>query len=103
LKEKKLRVLLAEGSSGRVAAALRVLYPEEQGIGPVLCQRLQRRMAVLNQDTGSRGRLELRIHAQFWSPRDASSFSQWLDTVEAGLRTGPAAVESRVPEAFTKG
>jgi diguanylate cyclase (GGDEF)-like protein len=63
--------------------------------GPVLCQRLQRRMAVLNQGTGSRGPLELRMNARFWSLRDAQSFSEWLDSLEAVLGTGPAAVESR--------
>jgi hypothetical protein len=31
LREKKLRILLAEGDSGKFATSLRALYPEEQG------------------------------------------------------------------------
>jgi GGDEF domain-containing protein len=69
--------------------------------GPVLCQRLQRRMAVLKQGTGSRGPLEVRMNAKFWSARDAILFSKWLDSVEAVLRTGPAALESRPQAAET--
>jgi diguanylate cyclase (GGDEF)-like protein len=88
------------GDSQFAALAIDAAEPS----APVLCQRFQRRMAVLNQDTSSCGPLELRMNAKFWSPRDAILFSQWLDLVEAGLRTGPAAVESRPPagEAITK-
>jgi GGDEF domain-containing protein len=88
------------GESQFAALAIDALEPS----GPVLCQRLQRRIAILNQDTGSSGPLELRMNAKFWSPRDAILFSEWLDSVEAGLRTGPPTVESQpqTGEAVTK-
>jgi diguanylate cyclase (GGDEF)-like protein len=85
------------GESQFAALAIDAVEPS----GPVLCQRLQRRMALLNQDTRLRAPLELRMNAKFWSPRDAITFSEWLDSVEAGLRTGPAAVESRPPTGET--
>jgi hypothetical protein len=71
----------------------------------VLCQRLQRRIAIGNQDSGSRAPLELRMNAKFWSTRDAILFPEWLDSVEAVRGTGPATVESRAPaaETITKG
>jgi diguanylate cyclase (GGDEF)-like protein len=85
------------GESQFAALAIDAVEPS----GPVLCQRLQRRMTVLNQDTDSRGPLELRMNVQFWSPRNANSFSEWLESVEAGLRSGAAIVESRAPTAET--
>ena len=89
------------GESQFAALAIDAVEPS----GPVLCQRLQRRIAVLNQDAGPRIPMKLRMNAQFWSPRNPIFFSGWLDLVEAGLRTGPPAVESRVPgaETFAKG
>ena len=89
------------GESQFAALAIDAVEPS----GPVLCQRLQRRIAVLNQDIGPWGPLELRMNVQFWSPREVISFSEWLDAVEAGLRTGPAGAESRAPtaETLTKG
>jgi diguanylate cyclase (GGDEF)-like protein len=89
------------GESQFAALAIDAVEPS----GPVLCQRLQRRIAVLNQDAGPQVSLKLRMNVQFWSPRDAISFSEWLDTIETGLRTGPPAVEYRAPavETFTKG
>jgi diguanylate cyclase (GGDEF)-like protein len=89
------------GESQFAALAIDAVEPS----APVLCQRLQRRMAVLNQDIDLRGALELRMNVKFWSPRNAILFSEWLDSVEAGLRNGPAAVESRpqAAETFTKG
>jgi diguanylate cyclase (GGDEF)-like protein len=79
------------GESQFAALAIDAVEPS----GPVLCQRLQRRLAMVNRDTLPRASLELRMNAQFWSPRDANSFSEWLGSVEAGLQTGPAAVECR--------
>lgn len=89
------------GESQFAALAVDAVEPS----GPVLCQRLQRRMAVLNQDTGQRSPLRLRMNAQFWSPRTTISFSEWLDAVEAGLRARPAAVEcpASAAETLTKG
>jgi diguanylate cyclase (GGDEF)-like protein len=56
---------------------------------PVLCQRLEKRIAVLNRDMGPWGPLELRRSARFWSPKDAITFPEFLDSVEAGLRAAP--------------
>jgi diguanylate cyclase (GGDEF)-like protein len=56
---------------------------------PVLCQRLEKRIAVLNRDMGPWGPLELRICARFWSPKEPLTFSEFLDSVEAGLRAAP--------------
>ncbi len=53
---------------------------------PVLCQRLEKRIAMLNRDKGPCGPLELRMNARFWSPKEAMTFSELLDSVEAGLR-----------------
>lgn len=69
--------------------------------GPVLCQRLQRRFEMLNLNTLPRAPLALRMNAKFWSPRDAIPFSEWLGSVETGLRTGPRAAESRPPAGET--
>jgi diguanylate cyclase (GGDEF)-like protein len=92
-------ILARLGESQFAVLAIDAVEPS----GPVLCQRLQRRMAVLKQDTG--GPLEVRTNAKFWSARDAILFSEWLDSVEAVLRTGPAALESRpqAAETLTKG
>jgi diguanylate cyclase (GGDEF)-like protein len=53
---------------------------------PVLCQRMEKRIAVLNRERGPRGPLELRICARCWSPKETITFSEFLDSVEAGLR-----------------
>jgi PleD family two-component response regulator len=53
---------------------------------PVLCQRLEKRIAILNRDIGPWGPLELRMCARFWSPKESLPFSELLDIVEAGLR-----------------
>jgi PleD family two-component response regulator len=57
---------------------------------PVLCQRLEKRIAVLNRDMGPWGPLELRMNARFWSSKEAITFSEFLASVEAGLRAVPA-------------
>jgi diguanylate cyclase (GGDEF)-like protein len=56
---------------------------------PVLCQRFEKRIAMLNRDMGPWGPLELRMSARFWSPKEATTFSEFLDSVEAGLRSEP--------------
>ena len=53
---------------------------------PVLCQRLEKRIAMLNRNRGPWGPFELRMSARFWSPKEAMAFSEFLDSVEAGLR-----------------
>jgi diguanylate cyclase (GGDEF)-like protein len=57
---------------------------------PVLCQRLEKRIAMLNCDVGPWGPLELRMSVRFWSPKEATRFSEFLDCVEAELRHPPA-------------
>jgi PleD family two-component response regulator len=67
---------------------------------PVLCQRLEKRIAILNRDRGPWGPLELRMTARFWSPKEAAPFTEFLDSVEAGLRLPaiPFANEARSPK-----
>lgn len=60
---------------------------------PVLLQRLRKHLEALNREAGLPGQLELRMVARFW-PRSADgTFANFLDEVEAGLRTS-----STVPE-----
>lgn len=70
------------GESQFAALAIDAVEPS----GPVLCQRLERRIAALNQGIGPWGPLEIRLTAGFWSPGQAISFGKLLDGVEAGLR-----------------
>jgi diguanylate cyclase (GGDEF)-like protein len=56
---------------------------------PVLRQRLETRIAMLNRDIGPWGPLELRMNARFWSSKEPKTFSELLDSVEAGLRSSP--------------
>lgn len=67
---------------------------------PVLCQRLEKRITVLNRDMGPWGPLELRMRARFWSPKETITFSEFLESVEAGLRLLP--VQSAVGTAPRK-
>jgi two-component system cell cycle response regulator len=73
------------GESQFAALAVDAVEPS----GPVLRQRLEKRIAALDGDSGPGGSLELRISMGFWSPKDASGFSEFLDSVETGLRTAP--------------
>ena len=70
------------GESQFAALAVDAVEPS----APVLRQRLEKRIAVLNRDMGSWGPLELRMSARFWSPKEATVFSDFLDGVEAELR-----------------
>jgi diguanylate cyclase (GGDEF)-like protein len=74
------------GDSQFAALAINAIEPS----GPVLCQRVERRIAVLNRELGSRGPLEVRLNAGFWSPVDARPFPELLDAVESGLRAARA-------------
>jgi diguanylate cyclase (GGDEF)-like protein len=56
---------------------------------PVLLQRLRMHIAALQRDCGPGGPLELGMHARFWSPKDTSTFAEFLDSVETGLRLSP--------------
>ena len=70
------------GDSQFAALAIDAIEPS----GPVLCQRLERRIAMLNKDIGPWGPLELRLSVGFWKAGDAARFPEFLDRVEAGLR-----------------
>ncbi|HEX4546565.1 MAG TPA: diguanylate cyclase [Candidatus Acidoferrum sp.] len=54
--------------------------------GPVLRQRLEKRLAALNRDMGPRRPLVVQMSAGFWSPEKAMLFPEFLDKVEAELR-----------------
>lgn len=54
---------------------------------PVLCQRLQKRIGILNHDVGPWGPLQIRMSARFWAPGQAITFSEFLDAVEGELRS----------------
>ena len=90
------------GESQFAALAVDAVEPS----GPVLCQRLAKRLAMLNRDIGSWGPLEVRLSARFWSPKESMGFSEFLDVVEAGLRLPrvPSAGETgpRKPVSATK-
>jgi diguanylate cyclase (GGDEF)-like protein len=73
------------GESQFAALAVDAIEPS----APVLLQRLEKRIAVFNRDIGPWGPLELRLSAAFWSPEDARSFSELLDSAEAGLPLSP--------------
>jgi len=81
------------GESQFAALAVDAVEPS----APVLRQRLEKRIAVLNRDMGSWGPLELRMSARFWSPKEATVFSDFLDGVEAELRF-PAVRSAREAE-----
>jgi diguanylate cyclase (GGDEF)-like protein len=74
------------GDSQFAALAVDAVEPS----APVLCQRLEKRITMLNRNIGPWGPLELRTSVRFWSAKEAISFSQLLDTVEEGLRSSPA-------------
>ncbi len=58
---------------------------------PVLRQRLEKRVDMLNRDIGPWGPLELRMSVRFWSAKEAAAFSEFLDSVESELRIPTAA------------
>jgi GGDEF domain-containing protein len=76
------------GESQFAALAVNAVEPS----GPVLCQRVERRIAVLNHEMRFSGPLEVRLNAGFWSAADSRSFPELLDAVESGLRAAPAGV-----------
>jgi len=73
------------GESQFAALAVDAVEPS----APVLRQRLEKRIAVLNRDMGPWGPLELRMSARFWSPKDAATFSEFLNSVETDLQFLP--------------
>jgi diguanylate cyclase (GGDEF)-like protein len=85
------------GDSQFAALAVDALEPS----APVLCQRLEKRIAMLNRDIGPWGPLELRVSARFWSAKETISFSQLLDIVEEGLRSSPATLAGELASSKT--
>lgn len=86
------------GESQFAALAIDAVEPS----GPVLCQRLERRLAILNREMGSWSPLELRLSTGFWPATDASSFPEFLDRVETGLRAAFAGASPRLQEAVSE-
>ena len=76
-------ILARLGESQFAALAVDAAEPS----APVLRQRLQKRIEMLDRDMGPWGPLELRMSARFWSAKDAVVFSEFLDSVESELRT----------------
>ncbi|HYL86681.1 MAG TPA: diguanylate cyclase [Candidatus Angelobacter sp.] len=70
------------GDSQFAALAVDAVEPS----APVLCQRLEKRITVLNKDIGPWGPLEPRMSVGFWRAGDTTWFPEFLDSVEAGLR-----------------
>jgi len=60
----------------------------------VLRQRIERHIALRNQERGPWGPLDLRISVGFWSPEDPRCFAEYLDAVEAGLRNNVGTLET---------
>ncbi len=72
---------------------------------PVLRQRVEKHIAIHNQEQGARGPLELRISVGHWSAGDSRTFPEFLDAVEAGLRNLSAALEAQpaIPSTALRG
>jgi diguanylate cyclase (GGDEF)-like protein len=79
---RKTDILARLGKSQFAALAVDAIEPS----AAVLCQRVERRLAVLNRERGARSSLELRLSARFCSPTVTMAFSAFLDSVERELR-----------------
>jgi GGDEF domain-containing protein len=77
------------GESQFAALAVDAIEPS----GPVLRQRVEKRFAALHRDVVTEGSLELRISMGFWPTEGPKPFSEFLDSVEAGLRAAPLVSE----------
>ncbi len=75
-------ILCRLGESQFAALAVDAAEPS----AAVLLQRLEKRIVALNQGAEPRGPLTLRMSAGVWTAKDTTSFSEFLDVVEAGLR-----------------
>ena len=80
-------ILARLGESQFAALAVDAVEPS----APVLRQRLEKRIEMLDRDIGPWGPLELRMSARFWSAKDAIVFSEFLASVESELRIPQAA------------
>jgi two-component system, cell cycle response regulator len=79
------------GESQFAALAVDAVEPS----APVLCQRLEKRIEILNGEASPWGPLELRKRARFWSSKEDITFPELLDTVESGLRSSPDGIGAR--------
>ena len=88
------------GESQFAALAIDALEPS----AAVLRQRLERRIAALNCGIGPWGPLDMRMSVGFWSSNEGTTFSEFLDSVESGLRASPglAGPSSRISESVLK-
>ena len=77
------------GDSQFAALAVDAVEPS----GPVLRQRLEKRLAALNSDIGPWGPLEVQMSMGFWSPEKAMLLPKFLDEIEARLRIAAEAQE----------
>jgi diguanylate cyclase (GGDEF)-like protein len=85
-------VVARTGESQFAALAVDAIEPS----GPVLRQRVEKRFAALHRDRATEGPLELRISMGFWSTEETKRFSEFLDSVEAGLRESPLISEEHL-------
>ena len=82
---RKTDILARLGDAQFAALAVDAAEPS----APVLRQRLEKRIEMLDRDIGPWGPLKLRMSVRFWSAKDALVFSEFLDSVESVLRVPP--------------
>jgi GGDEF domain-containing protein len=75
-------VLARIGPAHFAALAVDAVEPS----APVLRQRVEKRFAVYNQAQDGPIPLEMRLKVGHWNPKDSTTFPEFLDIVEAGLR-----------------
>jgi GGDEF domain-containing protein len=73
-------------------AGLAVNLPESSA--SALRQRIEGRFAMLNQESGPCGPVEMRISMGAWNAKDSKTFPEILDAVEVGLRNASQALEA---------
>jgi len=91
-------ILARLGESQFAALAVDAVEPS----APVLRQRLEKRVQMLNRDIGPWGPLELHMSACFWSAEECSTFPDFLDQVEAELRAHPVQFASEISAGKTR-
>jgi len=64
----------------------------------MLCQRIEKQLALHNQEREAWGPLKVRLSAGCWNPQDSRTFPELLDSVEQGLRFVPAELQYQIPE-----
>lgn len=63
---------------------------------PILLQRVQSRLSIVNRDRRAWGDLGLRLRVGYWGANDPRTFSEFLDAVECELRRYGAAPEPQL-------